>query len=199
MSHFTSSRGFAGRGPAGHLERLHDGLTALGQQVREAIARTIGLAVADAARDGVRHLLGGPIDSPALPAPRRRLYDSPSPSWRDPERTPYRHEYEDPDRLDDLTYRDWRDEPLDRAEEDDYLSETPTAADKPQRVEWPGALAAGCQAAAWWLRRQRGPYPGLVALGVGLAALLACLAVPTSPATAVLTAAVGLASLADVV
>jgi hypothetical protein len=197
MTHFSGSRGFAGRGPAGHLERLHGGLTALGQQVREAIARTIGQAVADAARDGVRHLLGGPADSPALPAPRRRLYDSPSPGWRGPERTPYRHEHEGPDRLEDLSYRDWREDPRDR--EEDYLTDPPGTAGEPPPAPWPGALATGCQAAAWWLRRQRGPAPPLVALGVGLAALLACVARPKSPATAVLTAAVGLASLADVV
>src|SRR5437588_357108 len=58
------------------------------------------------------------------------------------------------------------------------------------------ALAAGCQAAGWWLRRRPGPLPLLTALGVGLAAGLAALV--SGPAGAgVAGAALALLALAD--
>jgi hypothetical protein len=64
-----------------------------------------------------------------------------------------------PDRYgDDLQDEDDLDDPA----ADD--SETPAAS------RWPRALAAGCQAVAWWLGRRPGRLSVPAALGVGLAA-----------------------------
>src|SRR4029077_13582982 len=54
-------------------------------------------------------------------------------------------------------------------------SDPPSVAPAPHGGRLSRALAAGCQAAAWWLRRRPGPLSVLAALGVGLAAALAAL------------------------
>jgi hypothetical protein len=71
--------------------------------------------------------------------------------------------------------------------------------DQVRRSPWLQGLLAGCQAAAWWLRRQTGRLPLLAALGVGLvAALLAGARGPLARlAAAALHACLGLVSLAD--
>jgi hypothetical protein len=61
----------------------------------------------------------------------------------------------------------------------------------PRKSPWGRALAAGCQAAAWWLIQHPGPISVLTALAVGLAAGLAAL---LSESTA--AAGIGLAGLA---
>src|SRR5205807_10027464 len=72
----------------------------------------------------------------------------------------------------------------------------PTSTAAPREGRWSRALAAGCHAAAWWLRRRPGPLSLLAALGVGLAAALAALFY--GPAGAgVAGAALALLALAD--
>src|SRR5262249_7689632 len=69
----------------------------------------------------------------------------------------------------------------------------------PDGARWRAALAVGCQAVAWCLRRKDSRCRPLLALGIGLGALLACLANSDSTVADVIGPAVGLASLADVV
>jgi hypothetical protein len=60
----------------------------------------------------------------------------------------------------------------------------PTApASRPAR--WPGALAAGLRAAAWWLQGRAGKGSCLVALGIGTGAAAAFLAGGRLPATGI--------------
>ena len=62
---------------------------------------------------------------------------------------------------------------------------------------WHEALAVGVQAAAWWLRRQRGPVSLLTALTVGTIAGLAILVGPAGNAANLVASALGLAYLLD--
>src|SRR5262249_16375958 len=71
---------------------------------------------------------------------------------------------------DGALYGGWRDdEPDDWADDDE---EEPREAAPPppresRRTRWHPALAAGCHATAWWLRRAAGTCSTLAALGVG--------------------------------
>ena len=78
------------------------------------------LSNCDPARDVYEMELGSTARIGELTAPAGVTIQS------DPEQTPYRPEYEDPDRLQDPSYRDWRDDPRDR--EEDYLEEAPARA-----------------------------------------------------------------------
>src|SRR5262249_26775308 len=97
-------------------------------------------------------------------------------------------------------------EEFDEPEDGRHHSGDPEGADDipalpspPDGTRWRAALAVGCQAAAWCLRRKDTRCPPLLALGIGLGALLACLADFDGTVADVLGPAVGLASLADVV
>ena len=137
------------------------------------MARAVGQGVAGAAQDAVRSLL----DDELLPhtAVGDRPFDRrPSAVWRDP--------HDDP----------WADDPDDYYEARPYAGRDEQGAasspePSPEAVgrRWGLALAVGCQAAAWWLRRKAGRLVALTAAGVGLAsALVAYVAAPALAAGA---------------
>src|ERR1700676_2587775 len=163
---------------AGHVGRLRDTLELLRERLREAVARAVGQTAAGAARDAVHSLLA---HSPADPDwSDRPSYARPSSgTWADPDYRDYppgREEGTDP-------YRP----PPDEDAEDPPAEESPPARANAGR-RWDLALAVGCQAAAWQLRRAAGRFTALKAVGVGLASTPAA-----SVAGPVLWAGAGLA------
>jgi hypothetical protein len=118
---------------------------------------------------------------PSYPPPRE--YGRPDPYWREPGETSW-PEYK-PDY--------WASEDND----DPSLGVRGTNRDPPPS-RWPRTVAAGLQAAAWWLRCGGGRYVALTAAGIGLLAALAFwLSPPASVVTGMVAAALGLASLLD--
>ena len=189
----------AGRVVAGQVGRLHAMLERLAGVVRAAIARAVGQATGDAAREALRVILDGPPDRPSYerPGDRDGGWGQPRrPTWPatrpyDPhERDPYEPDPDD-DPEEDLGHRYAEDE------EDSPPADEAVAARRPGR--WSRAVAVGCQAAGWWLRRHPGPLALLAAVGVGLAAGVATLV--SSPlvagASAVAVSVLGLLALAD--
>ena len=156
------------RALAGHIDRLRDTLELLGERLRDAVARAVGQGVAGAAQDAVRSLLDDPY-LPSASVEDRPFARRPAAAWRDPRDDP------------------WADDPDDYYEARSYAGrdEQDAASEpSPETVgrRWGLALAVGCQAAAWWLRRKTGRLVTLTAAGVGLAsALVAYVAAPASP------------------
>ncbi len=150
---------------AGHVGRLHDTLEILRERLREAVARAVGQAAAGAAQDAVQSLLAEsaaqriPPDDPYYPRPSSAGWYDPdrrrSPSWDDDSDDPYRRRQDD----------EYEERPSDGG---DSPAPSPSAGRR-----WGLALAVGCQATAWWLRREAGRFTTLKALGVGLASALA--------------------------
>jgi hypothetical protein len=198
MPSLTPSLRKVGRLVAGQLERLHATLERLTGEVRAAIARAIGQATGETVREALRVILDGPVDRPGH---YDRLDDrsdgwgqSQRPTWPatrsyDPcSRDPYER---DPDDDYENRQRHYGDD-----EEDPPANESvPTQ----RQGSWSRAVATGCQAAAWWLRRHPGPFSLIAAAGIGIAAGVATLV--NSPlvagATAVAASALGLLALAD--
>ena len=175
---------------AGHVGRLRDTLDLLRERLREAVARAVGQAAAGAAQDAVESLL---VESPSASGPPADPYYRPSPGgWYDPDRD--RSPSWDDDRHD--SYR--RDPDDDFEEGPPGRDESPAPAQSAGR-RWGLALAVGCQAAAWQLRRSVGRLAALKALGVGLASTLAAyVAGPVLVASAGLAgSALALAALSD--
>src|SRR5579875_1488133 len=135
---WDSSRNWRVRGKlARHLGRLQQHLDAVGEQVREAVATAVGRTVAEAIGEAVFDALapyGNPTGPESRSYPNGRRASDPSP-WRDP----YGYESYDDRRYDD-----------DDDAESEYRS---SLGDEPHSRRWRRALAAGLQAAAWWLRR----------------------------------------------
>jgi hypothetical protein len=183
----------AHRALTAHLERLRTTLAALTVRLREAVAQAVGGTVAGAVREAVHALV---IEPPSghTPPPYRRAppYRSP-PAWGES-----RGYAPDDDPYDDTASADWRrDEPAAwrAVDEDEDRSAPPPLVAEPRRFRWHRALAVGCQAAAWWLRRQAGRCAALVALGIGLVAAGAAFTAGAGLAES----ALGLLTLADAV
>jgi hypothetical protein len=179
---WDSSRSWPVRGKlARHLGRLQQHLDAVGEQVREAVATAVGRTVAEAVGEAVFDALApyaGPsgTESRHYPAWRR---DAGSSSWRDP----YSYDnYEDPRYEDDA--------------DSEYRS---SLCDEPRARRWRRAIAAGLQAAAWWLRRHPRQVSLMAALAVGALAGLAVLASHVSALATLVMSALGLAYLLDLV
>ena len=146
-----------------HLGRLGDSLARLAGQVREAVAQAIGQAVAGAVGEAVHAALDSRPAHPALlPGPAGPLRRSPA-LWREPGDRSWLDDPDDPDRL-PARYDD------DLPDEEDLDDPSPGDVERPATSPWPRALAAGCQAVAWWLGRRPGRLSLPAALGVGLAA-----------------------------
>ena len=184
----------AGRSLSGHLDRLRRRVDDLRERLREAVAHALGEVVAGAVQEAAHAVLA---DLPARPdAPGRRPWSrDPPPLWHEPLD---RHPQDEPD---DPWY-DAEGGEDDRDEDDDgepLESVRRPAAGVTRPARWCVALAAGCQAAAWWLRRPNGRHPVLTALGVALAGgAVAYLGGPLAAAGAVLAGSVlRLARLAD--
>jgi hypothetical protein len=199
MPTLTSPFRRVGRLVAGQVARLHAALERLAAEVRAAIARAVGQATGEAAREALRVILDGPPDRPG----RDDRFDDQDGNWAQPRRPswpasrsydPYvRDPYErDPDNdLDEARRHDFAD-----ADQEPPAGGPATAQ---RQGHWSRAVAAGCQAAAWWLRRHPGPFALVAAAGVGVAAGVATLV--SSPlvagAAAAAASALGLLALAD--
>ncbi|HEY7328497.1 MAG TPA: hypothetical protein VH592_12690 [Gemmataceae bacterium] len=182
---------------ARHLGRLQQHLDSVGEQVREAVANAVGRTVAEAVGEAVYDTLA-PYADPSAPESRyyhratdrsvRTRQDWDDPAWRRPgDSSPWRDPYAD-DNYDEPRYDDG-------AEAEDRSS----LRDAPQARRWRRAMAAGLQAAAWWLQRHPGQLSLLVALAVGSVAGLAVLAGPVSGVATLVMSALGLAYLLDLV
>jgi hypothetical protein len=171
----------ARRALAGHLARLGGTLASLAAEVREAVSRAVSRSVADVVREAVHAALdGSDAGRQSLPPPRHEPRYSSS-SWHQSGSSWSRD-------ADDVSGRDdpyWSDEDYGRPRyvtPDDLENEdTPQADSRPGA--WGRAIAAGCQAASWWLRGRPGPLSLPVALALGLAAgLVALLSEPLAAA-----------------
>jgi hypothetical protein len=178
---WDSSQSWPVRGKlARHLGRLQQHLDAVGEQVREAVATAVGRTIAETVGEAVFDVLapyaGGPsgAESRYYPAWRR---DAGSSSWRDP----YDYDNYDGPRYEDDADSEYR-SPL---------------RDEPHARRWQRAMAAGLQAAAWWLRRHPGQVSLVAALAVGAVAGLAVLASHVSAIATLVLSALGLAYLLD--
>ena len=107
-----------------------------------------------------------------------RTRDAGSPNWRDP-----------------FAYDAYDDSRYEHDAESEYRS---SLRDEPRARRWLRAIAAGLQAAAWWLRRHAGEVSLMVALAVGTVAGLAVLASHVSAVATLVMSALGLAYLLDV-
>ena len=174
MRSLTSPFRRVGRVLAGHARRLQSALESLAGQVRAAIARIVGQATGEAMRDAVAAILDGPPVQPTrdeFREERERPWSSQRrPSWPNSTYDPYApdpytrdpdEEYPDPER---------RYVPPDDDESHQRRSSGP---EPPGR--WSQAVATGCQAAGWWLKRRPGRWSVITAVGVGVAAGIAAL------------------------
>jgi hypothetical protein len=183
---------------AGHVRRLRAALEALAAQVRAALARAVGRATGDAVQDALRLILDGPpLERAAArdpPAGDDGLWGAPAPApWRRiPPRDPWRQDPYDP-------YDDPEGDAWDGREPPDAEPQMPEPPAPVAAGAWSRAVAVGCQASAWWLRRHPGRFALVAALGVGVAAGAAALVGGPSVAgaSAAMAAAVGVLALAD--
>jgi hypothetical protein len=175
---------------AAHVERLGDTLQAITERLRETVAQTVSNNLASALREAVHALFiesrpGRAVPSPCPPSP----YPA-RPTWGEPD--PFDRDEDDPDLPADdwsgTSLRGWREVECEKP-----ASNTPGS--QQTGVRWHRALAVGCQAAAWWLRRQVGRWAALAALGIGLFAAGAALTAGAGLAES----ALGLLTLADAV
>ena len=180
----------ARRALTNHVDRLHETLVTLTERVRETVAQAVSNNLANAIREAVYALI--PDSAPCRPPPRC-YQPSPyrqRPTWGEPDRP-------DREEEDDLPREDWSSEPSRGWRE--VAGEPPeatTAHGEPQRhVRWHRAMALGCQAAAWWLRRQVTRASTVAALGIGVLATAAAFVAGLGLAEAALQ----LLSLADAV
>ncbi len=193
MSSITALARQSGRLLSAQIRRLRVNLERLAAQVREAVARTVSQAVAEAAHEALQIVLEGPpaASGPWQPTPEEfgRPWDTEADDRRSkPSRKP-RTLYESLTEDDEPEHR--------RETEDREVSEDAPERTRPRR--WSRALTVGCQAAAWWLRRRPGRLSGLTAAGIGVAAgLVALLASPLlANAGTVAATALSVLALAD--
>jgi hypothetical protein len=197
MPSITSPFRTAGRLVADQVRRLHAALERLAGEVRAAIARAVGQAAGEAVREALRVILDGPPGRPAADDPpddRQGLWGEPRRrTWPAPAYGPYAPDPDDTD----------PDDADDHADRRPFPSDEPPAAEgpagPPNAGAWSRAVATGCQAAGWWLRRHPGRFAPAVALGVGLAAgAVTLLGGPCAAAwSALADAALGVLALAD--
>ena len=155
----------ARRALTSHVDRLQETLVALTERVRETVAQAVSNNLANAIREAVYALIPDrepcrPPPSCYQPSPYRQR-----PTWGEPDRP-------DREEEDDLPREDWSSEPSRGWREVESASLPLPRTQDPQQhcARWHGALAVGCQAAAWWLRRQATRLPALAALGIGVLA-----------------------------
>ncbi len=161
MPNVTSLFHRAGQTLGRHLDRLRSTFDGLRDRVRDAAVQAIGQSVAGAVRDSLRAFLEGVATQP------REL---PSSSWSRSPPSWQQHDALFNDQLDhryDTDHRGWDanddldDEPPPRSPQTEPVEE-------PRPSRWRQALAIGCSAAAWHLRRQVSRVSGLAAIGIGL-------------------------------
>jgi hypothetical protein len=170
MSKHRSWLAQARRTLASHVDRLQETLVTLTDRLRETVAQAVSVSVGTAVRDAVQALF---TDSD--PARATSSYFERSP-YRGPsywgERDPYeRDEYEE-----DLRSGDWREGQSSGWREVRTEATVSTSSEQRQerhQARWHQALAVGCHAAAWWLRREVGRFSTVTALVVGAVATAA--------------------------
>ncbi len=193
MPTLTSPFRVVGRLVAGQCRRLHRALEALAAEVRAAVARAVGQAAGEAAREALLVVLRGPAGADDPRDDREGLWGSPRRRpWPAQPSDPYAAEDYDPYGRDPEDGRAYRYVPA-----DGDPAEGP--AEGPRPGAWSRAVAAGCQAASWWLRRHPGRCSLLAAAVIGVAAgLVALVGGPLAAAgTAVAAAAAGVLELAE--
>ena len=141
-----------GRRLTHHVQRLRQSFDGLGQRLRAGVALALGQSVAAAVHEAVQTVLDDAPEYPTAPYPLRAAPPARS-LWSDRER---------PSWDDDL------EEPLPEDDDEAYAPGGQADRETPPPVRWPAAVAAGLQAAAWWLRRQAGRCSLVVASGIGL-------------------------------
>jgi hypothetical protein len=152
----------AGQTLGRHLDRLRCTFDELHDRVRDAAVQAIGQSVAGAVRDSLRAFLEGVATRP--PEPLSSWSRSP-PSWQqrdalfndhlDAADRHYETDHRGSDANDDLD-----EEPPPRP------PQTEPAEERPSR--WRQALAVGCSAAAWQLRRQVSRGNPVTTFGIGV-------------------------------
>ena len=165
------------RALAERLERLSQTLHELIERVHEAVAQAVGQAVAAAVRDTILAVLRAATNRPGLPSPPwmpPKCYHSAWSEGREPSSSVRTYG--------DTSARWWTEE---GAEDDDVDRPEPGDVEPPPS-RWRCALALGCRASAWLLRRWPGRRPLLVAVGVGAACAAAAYAVGAGSAHATL-------------
>jgi hypothetical protein len=148
------------RALAERLERLRQTLEELITRVHEAVAQAVGQAVSAAVRDAILAVLRAATSRPSLPTPAwmpPKCYHSAWSEGREP--SSGSSAYTDPS-------AGWWD---DEEPEDDEADRAQTSGVEPPPSRWRCALALGCRASAWLLRRWQGRRPLLAAVGVGAA------------------------------
>jgi hypothetical protein len=163
MSKHRSWLAQARRTLASHVDRLQETLVTLTERLRETVAQAVSVSVGSAIREAVHALF-----TESDPVPTSSSYFERSPYRRSywGERDPYkRDDYED-----DLGSSDWREGQSSGWHE--VRTGATVSASSAQRQErpqarWHHALAVGCHAAAWWLRREVGRFSTIAALVVG--------------------------------
>jgi hypothetical protein len=155
------------RALADRLERLRQTLEELIERVHEAVAQAVSQAVGAAVRETILALLRAATMRAGLPTPPWRppnCYHSAWSEGREPRSSA--GAYGDPS-------AGWwaEDEP-----EDDEVGRPQPIGVEPPPSRWRCALALGCRASAWLLRRWPGRRPLLAAVGVGAACAMAAYA-----------------------
>src|SRR5262249_54435280 len=144
---------------------LRRSFDSLAEQVREAIARAIGRTVAEAVTEAVGSALAPAEGRPDAFSPDRPTYPTrrPSPLGEDPAESRSGWQPEGYGRYG----RPYTDDPDDSGPYADDPGEEPAETPEPRRRRLGRALAAGLQAAGWWLNRHPGPLSVLPAVGLG--------------------------------
>jgi hypothetical protein len=155
------------RALAERLERLRQTLEELLERVHEAVAQAVGQAVSAAVRDAILAVLRAATARAALRTPSwmpPKCYHSAWSEGREPSSSA--GAYAEP------SAGWWTD---DEPEDDDVDRPEPGGVDPPPS-RWRCALALGCRATAWLLRRWPGRRPLLAAVGVGAVCAMAAYA-----------------------
>jgi hypothetical protein len=156
------------RALADRLERLRQTLEELITRVHEAVAQAVGQALSAALRDAILAVLRAATIRPGLPTPPwmpPKCYHSAWSEGREPSSSA--SAYTDP------SAGWWSDD----EHEDDEVDRPQPIGVEPPPSRWRCALALGCRASAWLLRRWSGRGPLLAAIGVGVACAAVAFAV----------------------
>jgi hypothetical protein len=172
MSRIKSWTAKAARSLSGHLDRLRETLDRLHGRLREAVADAVSGGAAEAVKDAV---LTAMLASEVSAAYEPQTYRTSSAEY-DPH--PYRYGSSWNSSAEDPYRPSWQRDPYDAPDrygpdEIDEPTSQPLSPPAPEAVgrRFGQAIAVGCQAAAWWLRRKSNArYSALAAVGVGAAA-----------------------------
>jgi len=177
---------------ARRLDQLHTSLEALGDRLRRAVAEAVAESLGGWIRDAFLTTLDRLAGRASGPEPRRL----PQHRWDEARPMAGRDDPAEGAFWPDSDPSDEQPELDDEPEPCDYQPATPA---KPSSDHLVLSLAAGLQAAAWWLRRAAQRRPLLSVAGVGVLVGLAVLAAPllTSSAFRLAASAGQLGALTD--